>query len=150
MNEYEQQAQDFLNETGSTLSLTFEGNKAGYFGKDDPYRDVWTFRLQRGKRSYIAKFGQSINGSGYNGRNTPTPYDILACLGSYYPNDFEDFCNELGYDWEKIQEAKLYHYPDDVEYSRYVIKVFKACQRESEGMDRLFSEEEREKLAEIS
>lgn len=65
---------------------------------------------------------------------TPTAYDVLACLQKYPIDTFEDFCSEFGYD----------------EDSRAAEKTYKAVKTEYENLSRLFSDEELEEMQEIN
>lgn len=59
VNEYEQQAQDFLKKTNTKLEVRFlEHNK--YFVGDKDERDIFEAKLTRGTREYIFKYGASI------------------------------------------------------------------------------------------
>jgi hypothetical protein len=66
------------------------------------------------------------------GKNTITPYDVLACLGSDYstPTEFKQFCAEFGYD----------------EDSRRAYKMFLACRKQSERLQKFFNEIEAQLL----
>jgi hypothetical protein len=64
----------------------------------------------------------------------PTMYDVLTCLTKYDPGTFEDFCGDYGYDEDSRRAEKTYH----------------AVVKEFEGMQRLFTSEELEILAEIN
>lgn len=71
-------------------------------------------------------------------KHKPSAYDILACLSSYYPETFEDFCSEFGYD-----EQSLSNYPK-------VMEIFTACKAEERGLRQLFNDDELEQLSEIA
>jgi len=64
---------------------------------------------------------------------TPTAYDVLACLTKYEPGTFENFCSEYGYDTD----------------SRKAEKAYNAVKEEYLNVSRLFTEEEIEQLQEI-
>lgn len=64
----------------------------------------------------------------------PTNYDILACLMVDYSEDFNDFCDNFGYDNDSIKAMNAY---EDI-------------QEESEALKALFDEEQLELLHEIS
>jgi hypothetical protein len=64
----------------------------------------------------------------------PNEYDVLACLTKYDPGDFEDFCNEFGYDTG----------------SRSAKKTYKAVVKEWMKVCSIWNDEEIEKLAEIN
>lgn len=64
----------------------------------------------------------------------PSNYDVLACLTKYDPGTFENFCSEFGYDTD----------------SRKAFKTYKAVRREWKNIERLFTPEQIEQLAEIN
>ena len=128
MTEYEKQAQDFLESTGTELTVTYKGDMK-YFPGDREKRAVFEFTMCRDGKKYVGTFGQSIMA----GDKTPSAYDILACL-DYWEGDFEDFCAEYGY------------YEDSIK----ALSTYKAVMKQSEGLKSLFSTEELEKLGEIS
>ena len=68
----------------------------------------------------------------------PGAYDILSCLGSYYPETFKDFCDEFGYS----SECELSEYPK-------IMGIFEACKAEERGLKSMYSEQELEQLSEI-
>lgn len=68
----------------------------------------------------------------------PSAYDILACIGGYVPEVFEDFCAEFGYGEQPLSE-----YPGAMD-------VFTKCQTEARGMRQLFDAAQRDQLAEIA
>lgn len=131
ISSYQQQAIDFLNATGTKFSAKFK-HTGYYFPDDKDTRNIYTIRLQRGKKSYSFTFGQSMASSEIG--EEPTAYDVLACLTKYDPGTFENFCSDYGYDT----------------YSRKAEKTYKAVCKEYQNVCRLFSESELEQLAEIS
>jgi len=77
----------------------------------------------------LAEFADPISKT----RKAPTEYDILACLTTYDPGTFEDFCADFGYD----------------EDSRQAEKTYKAVRAEYEALARLFNDDELEAMGEI-
>ena len=128
MNEYEKQAQDFLESTGTELTVEYDGYRK-YFPDDKEKRSVFEFTLRRAGKEYVGTFGQPIA----KGNKMPTPYDILACL-DYWEGDFEDFCEEYGYSDDSIN----------------VLNTYNAVIKQSNGLKELFTFDELEKLGEIS
>jgi len=63
INEYEQQALNFLEQTNTSFEVRFLKHDF-YFPDDKEKRDIYKITLTRGERTYKFKFGQSINGSG--------------------------------------------------------------------------------------
>jgi len=58
MNEYEKQAQDFLNETNSTIEWELKGLTNRLGGKKTL---EYEFKIKRGNRHYIGSFNSSLN-----------------------------------------------------------------------------------------
>ena len=83
----------------------------------------------------LSHFGENLKG------DEVTPYDVLACLQKYPCDDYEDFCNDYGFD--------IY---DDFEggYNKQSRKIWKACVNEYAKVEKLFSEEELDALREIA
>ena len=61
--DYNQQAADFLQATGTEFKAEFLKH-AKHFDSDKEARDIYGITLKRGARSYFFEFGQSINASG--------------------------------------------------------------------------------------
>lgn len=152
MNEYQKQALDFLKKTNTTIEITYL--KTGkYFPDDTKERDIYQFTIKRGNTEYTANFGQSIVCSGKwleDGRkpvhkkqlfgdykknkeySVPNEYDILACLTTYDPGSFKDFCDEFGY----TDPPTAY-------------ETYQAVIKEYQGVCSIWNPGEREQLAEI-
>ena len=128
MNEYEKQARDFLESTGTELTVEYVDFKP-YFPGDKEKRAVFEFTLRRGDKQYKGTFGQSI--AAYD--KTPSAYDILSCL-DYWEGDFSDFCAEYGYSDDSIAALVTYY----------------AVIKQSNGLKELFTFDELEKLGEIA
>jgi hypothetical protein len=128
MNEYQQSAIKFLKD--HDVKVTIGDPTFGlHFDDDTKGRYIFPCRLQRSRNSYSFKFGQSIA----EGSNKPSVYDILTCLLRTDPGDFQEFCDEYGYNVEDKEHRKLY---------KRVIKEY-------EGMSRLFSEDELDLIYEV-
>lgn len=121
MSDYEQQALDFAEKHGVTLTVTFS-HYGLYFPDDKEKRDVYNCFLQRKGKGYSFTFGQSIAhstgskkwvGQGIkrkevSNKKVPTMYDILACLQKYDPDTFDNFCSEFGYDTDSRKALDTY------------------------------------------
>lgn len=126
MNEYEQQANEFLTKHNAKIKIDFL-NFGKYFDDDKESRNIYRFTITRNGKQYSAKFGDSIANT-ENGKE-PTVYDILACLTKYEPSgDVWDFASEYGY----IIDSK--------EAYNKVKKLFNAVTREYSGVERLFGD----------
>ena len=133
MSEYTDQADNFLVKHNLKFRAVFLERDL-FFSGDKEERDVYTLTLVRtvkpGKRVSF-KFGQSIRGS-ENG-DIPTAYDLLACLTKSDPGDFQNFCDDFGYDLD----------------SRQAEKTFKSVKREWLKVSRFFSPAEIDELLEV-
>lgn len=151
MNNYEKQAQDFLDKTQTTFKAEYIKTDF-HFDGDKEKRDIYKITLQRGNRKMVFNFGQSIVNSsifqpqtnysrGVNAQRillkrgkAPTPYDILACLQKYEVGSFENFCNEFGYNVDSKKAEKTYN----------------AVLKEWQEVQKLWSDEEITLLQEIN
>lgn len=162
MSEYEKQAQDFLESTGTTLTVEYQYT-GPYFPGEKGSRDVYQFTLRNASGEYSARFGDSTHNTERRAfarrgpydltsreakrlglttfaklkearNHKPSAYDILACLSGHEPGTFRDFCDNYGYDTDSIK----------------ALEVYKAVQTEWEGVCRLFTAEQLEQLAEVN
>jgi hypothetical protein len=129
-NEYDAQAEKFLRDTGTKLTLKCVGYRP-YFSDEKESRDVYKFTIKTARGQYTGTFGQSIACQG----EEPRAYDILSCIGAdaYSPDTFEDFCAEFGYDTD----------------SRKAEKIFHTVQKEVAGLRRIFTDKQIEQLSAI-
>lgn len=81
---YQQQALDFLNATGTKMTFKFK-TFGKHFIDDTSNRAIWRVRLSNSNGSYSFDFGNSIDA----GMQEPTEYDILACVTKYEPELIE-------------------------------------------------------------
>ena len=128
MNEYEQQAQNFLEATDTTLSIDYN-----YYGVKC---DVYEFTLTTPLGTYSGTFRQSIVNT--KAGKKPTPYDILACLDPLYVDSFEKFCSKFDYYDEPITE-----------YPR-VKSIYDACVAQDIGLREIYTREQLKLLQEIN
>lgn len=126
---YKQQAADFLKSTGTNLTVKYLKHDK-YFTDDKTARDIYQFTFIRNGIEFSALFGQSIASTG----EQPTAYDILACLTKCDPGTFYDFCSDFGYDSD----------------SRAAEKIYKAVCKEWENVQKIWSSDEIDQLAEIN
>ena len=128
MNEYTEQANQFLAATNTKFSAKFH-RYGKHFPNDKRERYIFTCTFERGEKQFSLKFGQSIMA----GSKTPTAYDVLACLQKYDVGSFKDFCTSFGYEQTNINES-----------------VYKAVCKEFEKVSNFWTEEELEQLREIN
>jgi len=131
MNEYQQQATDFLTTAGMTFKPVWLKHGL-HFVDDKQTRDIWILKLVRksDKTMLSTKFGQSIAAGG----KAPTAYDLLTCITKYDPGTFENFCGDYGYDSD----------------SRKAEKIYQGVVKEWEKVSKFFTEEELTALGDIN
>ena len=125
MDQYEQQAQQFLKSTGTTLKIGTPSYGQMAWDTTNRFRFIFPITFSRtvnGKRiRFTVKYGQSLT----KGSMPPTKYDALACLTKSNPGSFENFCWEYGYNSD----------------SRRAERIYKAVCKEWKNVDKLWHDE---------
>lgn len=129
----EKQANDFLLKYGMTFQAKFISNEAPRWN-NIVHGHKYKITLKRANKSISFDFWNSFNDS--KAGKSPTAYDVLACCSSdiNIPDNFEDFCSELGYE------------PDSIK----ALKTFEACKKQSIKLNNFFNSEEIVDLQEIN
>lgn len=129
MNEYLEQAKNFLNKAHAKCKIVYGGISRNENWEEKTKRNWYdvTITTPRGTMTYV--FWNSI----YNAEAMPNEYDVLACLGKYDVGTFEDFCSEFGYDEE----------------SRMAERIYIAVIKEYKDLTRIFTEDQMEELSKI-
>lgn len=132
--DYELEAKRVLAECGGKLKIVLSDTKLPPWDKATPNpRHHYRCALTGPGGTYTFDFWGSIADCA-NGKEIVSEYDVLACLEWNTPEDFEDFCNEFGYDTD----------------SRNAEKTWKACLSQIRALKRIFpSETAREALGGI-
>lgn len=179
ITEYDQQAIDFLESTGTTFEIEFQF--AGpYWPNDEEKRDVYRFTLKNSKGEYSSTFGDSLQNSTRRllklvggARNSKKSDLQLALDAGVRPTDKTMYgvsvaLREAGKLWEKPSAydilACLTKYDpgtftdfcqdfgyDDKPMSEYpdVMKTYQSVLDEYHALRRMFSSDQLEQLAEI-
>ncbi len=177
ISNYEQQALDFLESTGSEISIEYL--KTGkHFEDDKEERDIYKVTLKRGSRKYSFEFGNSLNDSGFYftmGRQKISldrkfldkpKAELARYIKTYLSFDFLDNGKSDVIHYPEAPNAydilaaleknevgtfddfcRNYGYDND---SRKAYKVYKAVLREYMNVQALYSEKEIELLQEIN
>jgi hypothetical protein len=174
-NEYTEQADKFLADTGTTLTVTYQYT-GPHFDDDKEFRDIYRFVLTNARGSYAANYGDSL-------QNTQRRQfaEELKQVGSLYVTggDMKQ-AKRLAFNIvhskvtrESYTEAIRYKpsgygilaclgvtYPasftdfcSEFGYdtgSRKALKTYEACKEEEAGLTRIFTSEQLEYLAEIN
>ena len=135
MNEYEKQGNDFLENNGIEMERIFHGTRTPPNWGEHPV-NAYTIKLKKQNDKVMeSPFYDSINNTQQYPRPIPTAYDFLACIsGTYYNEDFSDFCDEYGYDTD----------------SRTAYATWQAVNESAEKMESFFTPEELTELREIN
>lgn len=130
---YKQQAEQFLTDTKTTLEIVKAiPQKKPLWCKDGEKHGInYWVTLKNDRHSYSFNYWGSIADAEKDTK--PTAYSILACL-SYTPSEnFEDFCDNFGYETDSIT----------------ALKTFEAVQEQEKNLEKLFTVAELTKMAEI-
>lgn len=118
------------------LKMSVKWLKNGiHFQGETQSRHIFKVTLKKEGKQYSFNFGQSIA----EGANEPTLYDVLTCLQKYEVGSLEDFCGDFGYEM----------YNDYGRTNKETERIYKSVCKEFKGMQRLFSSDELDLLAEI-
>ena len=168
-----EEADTFLKKHGVELQVKYLKNDF-YFEGDKEKRDIYNITLTRKSRCWNFNFGQSLNDSGFvflpapqyryfgiadNSKEDfkiaksyfsktlkqsikdkdiqcpvfPSAYEVLTAITKNDPGTFKDFCGDFGYDTD----------------SRLAEKQYKLVCEEWKNVQRMFTDDEIEKLREI-
>lgn len=125
-NEYDRQALEFLEMTNTKMDITFSGVCKNYLWDNRLCRKYHVI-IKRNNKQWMFYFYCSINNT-----KRPTPYDVLACITKYEPEDnIEDFAKEYGYNYEPYE---------DRQGARRIERIYNAVIKEYENCYRLFGD----------
>lgn len=129
-SEYQMQAINFLLETETTCDIVLVGQDVSSWSKTAVNK--YSVTLKNKKHSYTFNFWDSIANTQANKSARFDFYSVLACLGFYTPESFDDFCAEFGYEFKNESDyikAKQTHL-DCLDQQRQLRKLFTAEQLE--------------------
>lgn len=136
-NEYNVKAIEFLNSSLTECDIRFL-NKDFPSWQNKEQVNKYSVTLKNKKHSYTFDFYDSIKNTNDKKSSVLNFYNVLACLSLYYPENFDDFINEFGYEIKTERD-----------YIR-IKKIHLDCLDESKALSKLFTSEELEKLSEIN
>ena len=140
IDNYQEKADFFLKQTKTTFVYKFAKVVKGFpnDNKDKEKRNSFEITLKNQKASYTFNFYGSINDY-QQGKQTLTPYDVLACLTKTEPSlSLQGFMSEYGYEIESQSDYKR------------INKIHEAVINEYANLKRLFSQSELEAMTEIN
>lgn len=137
-SEYQRQAVDFLLETGTTCEIASSGLRRPSWANKEQAVNSYSVTLKNKKHSYTFEFFDSINNTEKKKSATLDFYSVLACMGHYTPESFDEFCSDYGYEFK-----------NESDYIR-VKSIHLACLDQDKNLRKLFTEDEMQKLSEIN
>lgn len=124
------------------VTIKIEFLKRDHYFDDKYQRNIYKITISKGQKSISYTFGDSLVNTAekapinYDGKEKVNEdiqefiYSILCCIKSdfyfYCPSNFEEFCDEYGYNNDSIKDKKL----------------FKRCQKMTEDLQFLFTDDE--------
>ncbi len=169
LTDYDKQAQEFLDKTGTKFEVKFI-EYGLHFDGDKDKRDIYLITLSRGTREFSFRFGQSINCSGrfwrYGNHKRGVANGYRSRNGAYLPpmaigehrawDKNKNFKAPTPYDvlscLQKHEVGTLEDFCSDFGYdtdSRKAEKTYNAVLNEYNNLKMLYSDSELELLAEI-
>ena len=141
--EYAQQALDFCKKYGVTVTAETNGQQVkqsdvnGWGSDRFPHllTVVNTVKIQRGRKSMTIDFKISHNDT-IAGQIFPSLYDVMACMSLSHCEDFQDFCDNFGY------ESEIENDWGELKPNKKAKKVWKATKKQDQDLERLFPEDE--------
>lgn len=138
MSNYQQQAADFLSKHSIKFSAKLTNKKSPPWSPDRKVNHFVVTLKHENRRISFDFFDSIIRFE--EGKEEPDAYSVLACCSSdiNISDNFEDFCAEFGYSFYTAKDKNA------------IMKIFRACKKQSEKLNKLFCSEEMKKdLAEI-
>lgn len=119
-NDYEGNAQRFLDRNGIRFRVTWKGGACPPWGPqvdracNHVHGDRYRVNLIKRNPPAQVSFDFWNSAADMQAGKQPTAYDVLACISSdiYTPETFEDFCSEYGYDTDSRRTEKLFERAD--------------------------------------
>lgn len=98
---------------GKHYRCTFSGAGRGHLTIDfwNSYQDE-EFNAYRFGQTAIPKdypYWDKFRRDRHGKRRIPTPYDVLSCIEKSDPGNFEEFCDNFGYDTDSHKAEVTYH-----------------------------------------
>ena len=168
---YEQQANDFLSKTNTSIKIEFLKYDFHFIG-DKEKRDIYTVEIERGSRKFTFNFGNSVHHSGeyigYKnmctnefGKHLFTKYEFektLRLRAKYFgieknpnfevPSNYSILACLQKYDVGTLEDfCSDFGYDED---SKKAEKIYNAVCKEYENVCKIWSDEEIELLQEIN
>lgn len=111
IDNYQQQANDFLINTQTTMSVarTLDNNCPQWCDENHEHGDEYKITFKRGRKSTSLQFWNSYKDK-QKGKQ-PDAYNVLASIsGDMYAKDmtFADFCSDYGYSDDSIKAKLMY------------------------------------------
>ena len=137
MDEYNQNALEFLNSCPAELEIYYAGKAANHLWNETQLRNMYAFTIRTQKGSMSGIFWDSLYNTKKKKRIDPNAYSILSCLEKYDVGSMDDFMHEFGYEIKSAKDLANF------------IATYNAVVKEYSDLCRIFTPEQMEKLREI-
>ena len=134
-SEYQMQAINFLVQAKTTCYIHFIGESSPSWGKQ--LVNTYSVTLKNSRGEYTFTFYDSINNTEKKKSARLDFYSVLACLGFYTPENFDEFCADFGYSFKTEEE-----------YIK-VKQTHITCLNQDKALRKMFTAEEMEDLGSI-
>lgn len=136
-SKYNRQAIDFLLETKTICDIELIGEDFSEWNKKAKV-NKYRVTLKNKNHNYTFDFWDSIHNTEKRKSAKYDFYSVLACLGLYIPDSFDEFCADLGYEFK-----------NETEYIK-TKQIHLNCLDQNKNLRKLFTTEQLEKLSEIN
>lgn len=136
-SEYNRQAIEFLLKTKTKIDIKSIGQDYPNWQRDNVV-NKYRVTLKNSKHTYNYEFFDSIKNTQAGKLLKYDFYSVLACLGFYTPDSFDDFCSEFGYEFK-----------NESEYIK-TKSIHLDCLDQSKNLRKLFTVSELDMLSEIN
>lgn len=137
-DQYQRQAINFLLETETTCDIQLMGLRNPNWKSDSKAVNCYNVTLKNKNHTYSFDFYDSIKNTEENKSAKFNFYSVLACMGHYTSESFDEFCSNFGYEFK-----------NESDYIR-TKTVHLACLDQDKNLKKLFTSEQLEKLQEIN
>ena len=127
MNEYEKQAVDFLKKNNIRFTFDEPEIECPDWDNYEHFKFHCVFYNRNTRKRMTVNFYSSRQDY-FDGKDTVSAYDVLACLQKYDVGSMDDFVSEFGYEIHSYKDFKRLE------------KTYKAVCREVKGVQRVFAD----------
>lgn len=103
--DYNKEMKKILNNAGISVNIVYIAKSFPNWDEGNLHNQ-YKIILERGKQQMQFDYWDSLYNTKENKK--PSTYDVIACLEWYEIYDFEDFCQNFGYDTDSMKAFNIY------------------------------------------